>query len=101
MFKVDMELFEVDINLVVEDMILVMEDMDIVVEDMDFVMEDNRLVENNNVFVVEDKKLFWYIVDNHHEVNVIFMEDLVLILEGLPIFLHFRILEVLFQLELN
>ena len=54
----------------------VMENMDFAVEDMDFSVKGNHLVENN----MENNLLFWYIVDNHHVVNTILMEDLVLIL---------------------
>ena len=67
-------------NLAVLDMDFVMENMDFVVDDIDFNVKGNSLVENNNFFVVENNLLFWYIVDKHHVLNIIFLEDLVLIL---------------------
>ena len=88
-------------DLAMEDMDLVMKDMDFVVKDVYFVVEDNRLVENYIFFFVEDNHLFGYIVDNHHEVNIILIEDLVLILVDHLYFKNFWIFEVLFQLEQN
>ena len=86
-------------NMVEEDNHLVDLDMDVFVEDNSVVVEYNHLVIEYNQNIVEDNHLdvennflVGYIVDNHHEVGMVLMEDMILVLHILvdhQYFLHF------------
>ena len=74
------------VNMVEEDNHLVKVDKDVFVEDNSVIAEYNHLVVEYNQNIVEDNHLdvednflVGYIVDNHHEVGMVLMEDMILV----------------------
>ena len=75
----DNHLVEVDMDVFVEDNSVFVEYNHLVIEYNQNIVEDNHLDVEDNYLDVEDNFLVGYIVDNHHEVGMVLMEDMILI----------------------